>query len=124
MDRFKLWLDGFASAWRLGDADAIADLFAPGASYQDSPFSEPIEGVEAIRDYWVQGVRHSRGDAVFEADALATSEDAGLAHWRAEFTSEPAEHRVQLDGILMATLDAEGRCTDFREWWHRLEDHG
>ena len=124
MERFKLWLEGFAAAWRLGDADAVADLFAPGARYQDSPFSDPLVGIEAIRDYWSQGVRHSRGDAEFEVDAVAVGAGAGVAHWRGEFTSEPAEHRVQLDGILVATFDADGRCTDFREWWHRLEDHG
>ena len=121
MDQFKLWLERLADAWRAGDPDAVADLFAPGAQYHDGPFSAPLEGVEAIRDYWAQGVRHSRRDVEFEFEALAAREDAGIAHWRAEFTSEPAEHRVQLDGILVASIDADGRCTEFREWWHRLE---
>jgi catechol 2,3-dioxygenase-like lactoylglutathione lyase family enzyme len=29
--------------------------------------------------------------------------------------------RVELDGILSADFDALGRCTAFREWWHRRE---
>ena len=124
MERFKLWLERFADAWRTGDPDAVVDLFAPGARYQEAPFSEPLEGLEAIRGYWSQGVRHSRRDVEFEVEALALGKDAGLAHWHAEFTSEPAEHRVQLDGILMASVGQDGRCTDFREWWHRLESHG
>lgn len=124
MDRFQLWLAKFSDAWRTGDPDAVADLFAADASYQDGPFSDPLEGVAAIRDYWAQGARHSRRDVEFRAAALAVHEDVGVAHWRAEFTSEPAEHRVQLDGILVATLDRSGLCTGFREWWHRIEDHG
>lgn len=121
MEQFKLWLEGFADAWRAGDADAVADLFAPSALYHDGPFTEPLEGVDAIRDYWAQGVRHSRRDVEFEFEALAVGKRGGIAHWRAEFTSEPAEHRVQLDGILVASIDKECRCTEFREWWHRLE---
>ncbi len=123
MDGFALWLERFSDAWRRGDPDAVAELFAVGAMYQDAPFSDPLYGIDAIRDYWVQGVRHSRRDAEFAAETLAVGRVAGIAHWRAEFTSEPAEHRVRLDGILAATLDDEGRCTEFREWWHRLEDH-
>jgi uncharacterized protein (TIGR02246 family) len=124
VERFTLWLNRYADAWRAGDPDAVVELFTPGALYQDSPFSEPFKGSEAIREYWAQGVRHSKRDVEYEAQALATGDDVGLAHWHAEFTSEPAEHRVRLDGILMAKVDDSGRCRDFREWWHRLEDHG
>lgn len=124
MDRFTLWLEGFADAWRAGDPDAVAELFAPGATYRDAPFAEPLEGLEAIRAYWAEGVRHSRRDVEFRAEALAATADGGIAHWRAAFTSEPAGHRVDLDGILVVSLDGQGRCTTLREWWHRLEDHG
>lgn len=124
MERFELWLARYADAWRAGDPDAIGDLFAPGARYQDTPFSEPFEGREAIRSYWEQGVRHSKRDVRFEIEPLAASDDTVVAHWRGEFTSDPAEHRVLLDGILAATLDEHGLCTGFREWWHRMEDHG
>jgi len=123
VDRFKLWLNRYADAWRAGDPDALVGLFAPDARYQDSPFSEPLEGRAAIGDYWAQGVRHSKRDAEYEAQALAVSDEVGLAHWHAEFTSAPAEHRVELDGILMAAIDEHGQCTSLREWWHRLESH-
>jgi hypothetical protein len=124
MERFESWLDRYAAAWRLGDSELVAELFAPTARYRDSPFAEPFEGRDAIRDYWAQGARHSRRDVEYETQVLAVGEEAGIAHWRAEFTSEPLEHRVQLDGVLAATLDEKGLCTDFREWWHRREDHG
>jgi len=125
VERFKLWLNRYADAWRVGDPDAIVELFAPEALYQDSPFSEPLRGREAIRAYWAQGARHSKRDVEYAAEALAADADTGLglAHWHAEFTSAPVEHRVELDGILMAAIGEDGRCTSFREWWHRLESH-
>jgi hypothetical protein len=27
-----------------------------------------------------------------------------------------------LDGVLLAKLDADGHCTELREWWHRQEE--
>ena len=122
MERFTLWLNRYADAWRAGDADAIVELFEPDATYQEAPFAEPLEGREAIRDYWAQGVRHTKRDVEYEAQALAMSDDVGLAHWHGSFTTTPPdERRVELDGILMAAIDADGRCSAFREWWHRLE---
>jgi ketosteroid isomerase-like protein len=121
MERFMLWLNRYADAWRVGDADAIVGLFTPDAEYQDAPFSEPFHGQAAIRDYWAQAARHTKRDVEYEAQRLAESDEAGLAHWHAEFTAEPGDRRVELDGILMATIGDDGRCSSFREWWHRLE---
>lgn len=122
MERFTLWLERFGDAWRHRDPAAVDELFSPAARYQDNPFGEPLDGVDAIRGYWETASRHSGDDVEFTAKALAFDDDAGLAHWHAEFTAKPADRHVALDGILIATLDAEGRCTDLREWWHRLEE--
>ena len=123
MERFTLGLERFGDAWRHRDPEAIGDLFSPSARYQDTPFAEPLDGRDDIRDYWTRAGRHSADDVEFHAEPLAFDDNAGIAHWHAEFTTLPAEHHVALDGILMATLDAQGRCTDLREWWHRVEEH-
>ncbi len=124
MERFELWLNRYADAWTHGDPDAVTELFAPGARYHETPFAEPLEGVEAIRAYWAQAVRHSRRDVAFAASPLAFDEGTGIARWHGQFTAVPTEHTVMLDGILIVELDANGRCAEFREWWHRIEDHG
>jgi hypothetical protein len=27
---------------------------------------------------------------------------------------------MELDGIFLVKLDTDGKCTEFREWWHRI----
>ena len=27
-----------------------------------------------------------------------------------------------LDGVFLARLGVDGRCTEFREWWHKQEE--
>jgi hypothetical protein len=45
----------------------------------------------------------------------------GIARWWATFTRTPSQKRVQLDGIFVCTMDEQGRCRLFQEWWHRQE---
>jgi hypothetical protein len=119
-ETFEGWLDAYGRAWEAGDPEAAAKLFTEDAAYHETPFDEPMRGREEILEYW-SGVPRSQGDVRFSYEILAASEEEGIAHWNADFVRLPARTPVQLDGILLAKLDAGGRCTEFREWWHRRE---
>lgn len=119
--QFRAWLDAYGLAWQQGDAKAVMALFAPGASYHETPFDPPLVGLDAIHDYWKAGAGQSQADVVFNYDVLSVAGDLGLAHWRATFVRLPAGAAVRLDGALAARFDSGGRCTEFREWWHRQE---
>jgi ketosteroid isomerase-like protein len=123
MDReiFEAWLGAYGLAWERGDPQAAAGLFAEDASYHETPFDEPMRGRAQIAEYWSE-VPRSQDDIRFSYEILATSEREGVAHWNADFLRLPARTPVTLDGILLARLDADGRCTEFREWWHRREE--
>ena len=116
---FGGWLDAYGRAWETGDPEAAAELFTEDAAYHETPFDEPMEGRAEISEYW-SGVPRFQEDIRFSYEVLAASE--GIAHWSADFLRLPARTPVRLDGILLAKLDAGGRCTEFREWWHRLEE--
>ena len=121
MDRetFKGWLEAYGRAWEAGDPEAAAELFAEDAAYHESPFDEPMRGREEITDYWSE-VPRSQDEVRFSYEILATSQEQGIAHWSASFMRLPDRTPVELDGILLAKLN-DGRCTEFREWWHRRE---
>jgi len=40
------------------------------------------------------------------------------AYKRAWETRNPGS-AVDLDGTFRVEIDADGRCTEFREWWHK-----
>lgn len=119
--RLNDWLDAYGEAWIAGDPEAAARLFAPDARYHETPFDEPMIGREAIHRYWAEGARDAQEQVRFSHDVVAVVGDAGVARWRATFTRVPSGRRVELDGVLLAEFDREGRCTVFREWWHRRE---
>lgn len=121
-DDFNRWLAAYGRAWETGDAAAVISLFAPNAAYFETPFDPPMIGHEAIQAYWREGAGLAQRDVAFEFDGVALSENLGLSHWTASFVRVPSGVRVRLDGVLSARFDTDGRCVEFREWWHRHEE--
>jgi|SRR5215203_3058419 len=116
---FTNWLDAYKRAWEARDPEAAADVFTADATYQETPFEEPVRGRRGIRDYWFDATRYQEG-IEFSYEVLATTETGGIAHWRSEFTRLTSDSAVELDGIFLVELDADGKCTEFREWWHKI----
>lgn len=119
--QFQTWLEAYGRAWEEGDAAAAAALFAPDAAYYETPFDPPMTGREAIIAYWQEGAASAQRDVRFQYKALAVAGDLGLNHWTAAFTRVPSGVRVRLDGVMAVRFDTDGRCVEFREWWHRME---
>lgn len=111
---FRTWLDEYTSAWETGDADAAAGLFAPHATYHETPFTDPFEGRDAIRDYWTETTATQEAtDVAATVEALGRA--TGLARFRATFVRD--DTTVDVEGVLSARFVA-GDCVEFHEWWH------
>jgi len=48
------WLTAFGDAWERCNADATAALFAPGATFQPSPFVDLVRGRSRIAAHWAE----------------------------------------------------------------------
>jgi hypothetical protein len=121
MDDFKKWLDAYGAAWEAGDPKAAVNLFGEAAEYYETPFDEPMVGRVAIETYWREGAGEAQREVRFQYEALAMVGNQGLARWQASFVRIPSGSKVKLDGFLSAEFDADGKCSVFREWWHRRE---
>ncbi len=121
MERATLeaWLDAYKRAWEARDPEAAADLFTAEASYHETPFEAPARGRDGILNYWSDATRYQEG-VEFSYEVLATTETGGIAHWHCEFTRPTSDSVVELDGIFLVELDADGKCIQFREWWHKI----
>jgi SnoaL-like domain len=118
---FDGWLGAYKRAWEDRDPEAAADLFTEDATYHETPFDEPFRGRDGVFEYW-SDVPRSQRDVNFSYEILATTGSRGVAHWRASFVRLPTKDPVVLDGIFLVKLDADGRCAEFREWWHKQEE--
>lgn len=118
LDELDRWLDTYGRAWEQMDADGFVGCFAEDASYHWGPWEKPFVGHDAIRGAFDYAV--ARQDNVrFGHELLAITPDGrGLARWWVSMQI-PSEGTVEEDeGVFLVTLDADGLCTDFREWWN------
>jgi uncharacterized protein (TIGR02246 family) len=122
MDRetFKHWLASYGSAWISRDAEAAASLYTDDATYQVTPFDEPLRGRAAIYEYWA-GVAKTEEKIQFGHEIIAVTAELGIARWWASFVRVPPGLETMLDGIFLISLDSEGRCHSLREWWHKRQ---
>lgn len=111
------WLDAYEEAWENKDADAAANLFSADARYFETPYSDPFEGPDGVRDYW-SGVTADQRDIDFRYSSIAVGGNTGIASWSATFTTISGGVNVELNGVFVLEFDENKRCTLLREWWH------
>ena len=117
---FQQWLDAYGSAWRTRNPQAAVALYTDDGTYQVTPFLEPLHGRQAILDYWTEITRTAENIS-FAYEILTVTERFGITHWRASFVRTPPGLPTKLDGIFVIRLNAEGKCTSLREWWHKQQ---
>jgi len=111
------WLRGYGRAWETKDATAAAELFAADARYFETPYAEPFEGPDGVRDYW-SGVTADQRDIVFEYSIVTVEGGIGVATWSSKFTTISGGVGVELNGVFVLEFAANKKCLQLREWWH------
>jgi hypothetical protein len=46
------WLESSEAAWRAPGTDSLTGLFTGEATYLQSPYEQPVVGLDAIRQMW------------------------------------------------------------------------
>jgi ketosteroid isomerase-like protein len=109
----RRWLAGYEAAWRAPGTESLAGLFASDATYLQSPYEQPVAGLDAIGRMWVDE-REGPGEVfTLATDILAV--DGPVAVVRAEVCyGDPP--RQEYRDLWIIRLADDGRCTWFEEW--------
>ena len=115
-EAFQAWLDRYVAAWKSYDPQAIGELFAQDATYRYHPEDEPVRGRDRIVASWLDS-KDDPGtyDGHYEPLAI-DGENHVSSGWTRYFTSG-GEKRDEFWNIYLVRFDADGRATDFTEWW-------
>jgi hypothetical protein len=118
------WLDRYVAAWQSYDEAAIRDLFSADAEYRYHPWDEPVRGVDAIVDDWLNpgGKPESRDRpgtwwAHYEPAVVegSTAVVVGETKYFADASQVVLERHYY--NIWPLEFDAVGRCRSFTEWF-------
>jgi len=108
----RAWVEAYVAAWNSNDPEAIRDLFAAVATYKLEPWSQPWRGREQILAGWLENADEP-GDTEFEWWPLARDGDLRVLEAATRYRSLGKDYC----NLWLVRLDAEGRCTEFAEWW-------
>jgi ketosteroid isomerase-like protein len=118
LEELDRWLDAYGRAWERQDTDAFVGLFTEDALYFWGPWDEPLRGHAEIRAKTDEKVGEQE-NIQFGHELLAVTPDGrGIARWWVSLKVKGEDATEDNEGIFLVTLDSDGRCTDFREWWN------
>ncbi|WP_210478840.1 nuclear transport factor 2 family protein [Naasia sp. SYSU D00948] len=113
------WMDRYRTAWTTNDPGDIRALFTEDAEYRYNPWDEPVAGIEAIVDSWLEG-RDEPGDWTFEWHPLARDGDTVFVEGRTAY-----RNGRNYRNLWVIVLGADGRASRFTEWYMKEPDeHG
>lgn len=117
VEQLSRWLAAYKRSWETQDPDAFVQLFTLDCEYRDTPFIEPVNGRE-FHAFW-RALAEIQQDNHIDFEILGfASGNRAIVNWHATSTRRGTGECREGDGIFVLTFDAEGRCSDVREWQH------
>ena len=110
--RYDDWVAAYVRAWNSNDPEDIGALFAEDGRYLTEPYATPWKGRSEIISGWLDA-KDEPGDTEFDYEMLVDTEELGIVKGHTLYKTSGRAY-VNLWEI---RLDAEGRCTEFVEWW-------
>jgi SnoaL-like domain len=107
------WLSAYERAWRTPGTGTLGELFDPEASYQLSPYEEPLTGLDAIAAMWED--EREGPDEVFTMDSEIVAAEGDTAVVRVEVRyGEPVTREYR--DLWVIRFTSAGTCSSFEEW--------
>ena len=109
----RRWLAAYEAAWRAPGTQGLLQIFTGDASYRQSPYQEPVVGLDAIRQMWDD--ERDGPDEIFTIATDILAVDGPTAVVRAEVRyGNPL--RQEYRDLWIMQLGGDGRCHWFEEW--------
>ena len=110
-------IDTFGRGWAKPDLELLMSVFAPEAVYIETPFSEPLRGVGAIRRFWVEVPLH-QSEITFSSGEIFAAGPWFSTEFKCVFRRRRSGQWVDARGAIFCE-SAEGKITEMRMYWHR-----
>jgi ketosteroid isomerase-like protein len=114
------WLDDYVAAWKSYDREAIAALFSEDCEYSYRPHGDTVHGREAIVRSWLEDDPDKPGTYDGSYVPFAVEGDAAVAVGTSSYT----ESDTVYDNCYLLRFDAEGRCSEFTEFFMKRQADG
>ncbi len=110
-DEVMLWVESYERAWRGQDVESVERLFTPLATYLRSPYDRPLDGHQAIKEFWID----DEEGPVFTMTGHVIAAEGTDAVVRVKVEYGDPVRQEYLDLWVLHFAD-DGRVEHFEEW--------
>jgi ketosteroid isomerase-like protein len=110
-------IDTFGTGWSSGDIGLLMSVYAPEAVFIETPFSPPLRGTDAIREYWNE-VPYNQSEVSFSSGEIYGAGPWFSTEFKCVFRRRRTGEWVEARGAIFCETDME-RITEMRMYWHR-----
>lgn len=122
-DDVQRWLDAYVAAWQTYDPEAIGALFATDATYRYHPYdTEAVVGRDAIVADWLDSP-DAAGTWTAHYMPWVVEGDRAVAVGESRYVKADGTFRDLYFNAWLLRFDADGRCSEFVEYYMALPDH-
>jgi uncharacterized protein (TIGR02246 family) len=109
-------LETYGKAWESQDPELIISIFTEDAIYQEGPFAVPMQGHDAIKNYWLKKVLQEQKDIHFTLLNFLVQDDQAAAEWNGDFIDTTTNEQVHLYEAAFLVFK-DGKISSLRETW-------
>ncbi len=115
--RYAGLVEEFRAGWEALSAEQMAGVFAEGGIFQPGPFEAPVEGRDAIREYW-KTVPFEQAEIAFRYGEIFVVGPWFSTEFRCTFRRRRTGESVDVRGALFCET-ADGKISEMRMYWER-----
>lgn len=113
----RMLVDSFGQGWERGNPDLLLSVFTPDAVFQDGPFSQPLKGLEAIREYWAE-TPYYQSETKFTSGEIYVAGPWFSVEFKCVYRRRRTGELVDARGAIFCETQAE-RISEMRLYWQR-----
>ena len=113
----KRWAEAYERAWRAGDGEAAAALYAEDCVFRSHPFCE----LEDARAYMRRVVPEAEAPEVWFGDPVEAGDRAAIEYWA--LLVEPNGAASTIAGCHRMRFGDGGLVAEARDYWHVEPGH-
>lgn len=110
-------IDTFGKGWSKGNLDLLMSVYAPDAVLVETPFSEPLRGIEEVRRYWAE-VPYNQSEVSFSSGEIYAAGPWFSTEFKCVFRRRRTGEWVDARGAIFCET-RDNLISEMRMYWHR-----
>ena len=110
-------IDQFGQGWARGKPDLMMEVFSADPVFIETPFSEPLKGLEAVRGYWAD-VPLNQSEITFTSGEIFAAGPWFSTEFKCVFRRRRTGEWIEAKGAIFCETDG-AKVTEMRMYWHR-----